>query len=173
MIISLYQAAQNIQQKIYLCVDEETGELDMDKLNEIECSFIDRAVATTAVIKTFEINAIGLQAQKTAVMAEFDKRINQAQTQSERLRENLHLAMKATSTTHIKSDDGMLEAKLYIDRDESIELEKDAVFDESLLNPQKPAPERTPSKKLIKEAILRGEPIKGARIVKHDRLEIK
>ena len=38
---------------------------------------------------------------------------------------------------------------------------------------EEPPPPPTPSKKLIKEAILRGEPVANARIVKHDRLTIK
>ena len=81
--------------------------------------------------------------------------------------------MKATGITQIKSDDGLLDAKLYIDRDEMIVIDDGAVFAESLLNPQKPAPARTPSKELIKAAIKGGEPVNGARIVLKDRLQIK
>ena len=81
--------------------------------------------------------------------------------------------MKATGTLSIKSADGLLEATLYIDRDESIVLDEGAQFAESLLNPQKPAPPRTPSRDLIKKAILAGEAVNGARIVRKDRLTIK
>ena len=78
-----------------------------------------------------------------------------------------------TGTSEIKAQDGTFSAKLYLDRDESVEIDVGAEFAPELCNPPKPPPPLTPSKKLIKEAIERGEPIKGARIVKHDRLTIK
>jgi hypothetical protein len=70
----------------------------------------------------------------------------------------------------IKSDDGLLNATLYKDRDESVELDEGIVFHESLCNAPKP-PE--PSKSKIKAAILAGDPIIGARIIYKDRLTIK
>lgn len=172
MSISLYQAALDVQQKINLCVDED-GVLDMDKLNSIEATFLNKGVAVTAVIKTLQNNVAGLVAQQKNVVEQYSEAIQRLVKQENRLHDYLQEAMKATGTHSIKSDDGLLEAKLYIDRDESVELDDDAEFAESLLNPQKPAPARTPSKALIKEAILRGEPVKGARIVRKDRLMIK
>jgi hypothetical protein len=75
-----------------------------------------------------------------------------------------------TSTEKIKSDDGLLTATLYRDRDESVEIDEGATFPAALCNDPKP-PE--PSKTKIKAAILAGEPVAGARIVKRDRLAIK
>lgn len=173
MKITLYQAAIEEQNKINLCVDEETGELDIEKLHQIEGTFINKCVAVTAVIKQCQVNVLGLIRQRQAVMAQFDNAINGQFAVEKKLHSYLLDAMKATNTLSIKSDDGLLQATLFIDRDESIELDADVVFADSLLNPQKPAPARTPSKDLIKKAILAGEPVAGARIVRKDRLTIK
>lgn len=60
--------------------------------------------------------------------------------------------------------------KLYPERDESIEIEDGATFSPELCCEPKPP---TPSKSKIKDAILAGEPVNGARIVRKDRLVIK
>ena len=173
MQISLYQAALDIQHKIALCVDEETGEIDTAKLHAIEATFLNKGVAVTAVIKTLQNQIVGLSAQLANVAGQYTNSLQRLNKQEARLRDYLRDAMKATGISNIKSDDGLLEATLYVNRDESIELDDGAQFAESLLNPQKPAPTRTPSKDLIKKAILAGEAVNGARIVRKDRLTIK
>ena len=173
MKISLYQAAIEEQNKINLCVDEETGELDIEKLHQVQGTFINKCVAVTAVIKQCQVNALGLSMQRQAVMSQFDYAIDRQASVEKKLHDYLLDAMKATNTLSIKSDDGLLQATLAIYRDESVELDDDVIFADSLLNPQKPAPARTPSKDLIKKAILAGEPVVGARIVRKDRLTIK
>lgn len=164
MTISLYHAAQDVQNKIALCVDED-GVLDTDKIDEIECTFKDRAVAVVAVYKGKGHSIETLKAYK----AEIDAQIKREQAHQERLKDYLLGAMKVTGITSIKSDDGLLKATLYLDRDESVEIEADAKFHASLCNEPKP-PE--PSKSKIKAAILAGEAIAGARIIKADRLTI-
>lgn len=169
MAITLYQAHADKQNAIMLCADED-GVLDMDKLAAIEGTFHERCIATVAVCKTIAHGADALKVQRDAVMAEFDKQLKRNQDNIERLKANLQGAMKSTGTLSIKSDDGMLAAMLYLERDESVELEDGILFAESLcVKPKPPAPSKT----LIKAAILRGEAIAGARIVRHDRLAIK
>ena len=172
MQISLYQAALDVQQKIALCVDED-GVIDVDKLHAIEATFLNKGVAVTAVIKTLQNQILGLAAQQANVIEQYSAGNQRLLKQEARLHDYLRDAMKATGTLSIKSDDGLLEATLYIDRDESIVLDEGAQFAESLLNPQLPAPPRTPSRDLIKKAILAGEAVNGARIVRKDRLTIK
>lgn len=164
MTISLYQASQDVQNKIALCVDED-GVLDTDKIDAIECTFKDRAVAVVAVYKGKGHSIETLKAYK----AEIDAQIKREQAHQERLKDYLLGAMKVTGITSIKSDDGLLKATLYPERDESVEIEADAKFPASLCNDPKP-PE--PSKSKIKAAILAGEPVAGARIIKADRLTI-
>lgn len=172
MNITLYKAAIDVQHKINLCVDDD-GVLDMDKLHAIEATFINKGVAVTAVIKTLEVSMAGLIAQKRAIDEQYQLAIERAEKQHDNLCKYLQDAMKSTNVLSINSDDGLLHANLYIDRDESVEIDEGATFPDSLLNPQKPAPARTPSKALIKAAIEAGEPINGARIVRKDRLTIK
>lgn len=169
MAITLYQAHADKQNAIMLCADED-GVLDMDKLAAIEGTFHERCIATVAVCKTIAHGADALKVQRDAVMAEFDKQLKRNQDNIERLKANLQGAMKSTGTLSIKSDDGMLCAALYLERDESVELEDGRLFPESLCTKPKPP---APSKTLIKAAILRGEAIAGASIVRHDRLVIK
>ena len=169
MKLTLYQAQADKQQAIMLCTDED-GCIDMDKFDAIECSFQERCVATVAVCKTIDHGTAALKAQRDAVMAEFDKQIKRSRDNVQRLKDNLQSAMKGTGTSVIKSDDGMLSATLYLDRDEAVELDDDAVFPPALCGKPK-LPE--PSKTLIKAAILAGEAIAGARIVRADRLTIK
>ena len=164
MTITLYKASQAMQDKIALCVDEETGEMDMDRLGAIEASFHERAIAYIAVYKRLGHDVAALK----AVRAEYDDAIAKAEANDERLKESLAGAMHYTGTH--KVEDGILSATLYPERDESVELDPGAVWPAELCNPPKPP---APSKTLIKAAILRGEAVAGARIVRRDRLTIK
>ena len=162
---TLYKASQDVQQAMMLCTDED-GVIDVDRINAIECTFKERAIATAAMDKTLGHQLAALK----SVAAEYAARIKQIEANQTSLRENLHGAMRATGITSIKSDDGILSVTLYPDRDESVELDDGVTFPESLCNDPKPP---TPSKTKIKAAILAGAPVAGARIVKHDRLVIK
>lgn len=164
--ITLYKAAEAVQQRIALCADPETGEIDTDKLDEIECTFKDRAVAVVAVYKGKGHTIDVLK----SYLAEITDKIKREEKNQERLKDYLQGAMTITGTTSIKSDDGLLTATLYADRDESVEIDDGAVFPASLCNEPKPP---APSKSLIKAAILAGEAVAGAKIVRRDRLTIK
>ena len=165
MNITLYKAASDVQQRIALCVDDD-GVIDTDKMNLIDCTFKERAIATVAVYKgkghtidTLESYLVEIQAQ-----------IKREKANQERLKDYLQACMMITGTERIKSDDGLLQATLYRERDESVEIDEGVTFHPSLCNEPKPP---TPSKTKIKAAILSGDPVLGARIVKRDRLEIK
>jgi hypothetical protein len=166
MTISLYHAAQDIQQKIALSVNPETGEIDTDKLDMIECTFKDRAVATIAVYKGKGHTIDTLK----SYMNEIQCQIVKEQRNQSRLKDYLQACMSITGTAKISSDDGLLSALLLTDRDESVEIDEGATFPPELCNKPK---EPEPSKSLIKAAILAGEPIAGARIVRKDRIQIK
>jgi len=89
---------------------------------------------------------------------------------SEKLRAYLADNMKVSGIHEIKAADGSFVVKLYLDRDESVVIEDGVVFPAFLCNEPKPP---TPSKTKIKVAILAGEPVAGASIVRKDRLVIK
>jgi hypothetical protein len=166
MTITLYHAAQDVQNKIALCADPETGEIDTDKLDDIDATFKDRAVAVVAVYKGKGHTVDMLESYLVEIQAQIAKE----KKNQERLKDYLQGAMTITGTSSIKSDDGLLTATLYPDRDESVEIDEGAVFDAALCSPPKPP---SPSKTLIKAAILKGEAVAGARIVRKDRLTIK
>ena len=165
MTISLYRASQDVQQRIAFCVDDD-GILDTDKLDMIEATFKDRAVAVIAVYKGKGHNIELLESYLIEIQAQIKReKANQA-----RLKDYLQACMSITGTEKISSDDGLLSATLYRDRDESVEIDEGAIFPAVLCNDPKP-PE--PSKSRIKTAILNGEAVAGARIVRKDRLQIK
>ncbi len=165
MTISLYRASQDVQQRIALCIDDE-GVIDTDKLDMIEATFKDRAVAVIAVYKGKGHNIELLESYLIEIQAQIKReKANQA-----RLKDYLQACMSITGTEKISSDDGLLSATLYLDRDESVEIDEGVIFPAALCNDPKP-PE--PSKSRIKTAILNGEAVAGARIVRKDRLQIK
>ena len=165
MTVSLYKAAADVQQRIAICVDDE-GVIDTDRLDLIEATFHERAVAVVAVYKGKGHTIATLQ----NYLAEIQDKIKREETNQARLKDYLQACMVMTGTDLIKSDDGLLKATLYRDRDESVELDEGVEFPAALCNdPEPPAP----SKKKIKAAILAGEAVAGARIVRRDRLTIR
>lgn len=165
MTISLYHAAQDVQHQIALCVDAD-GVIDTDKLDGIACTFKDRAVAVVAVYKGKGHTVDTLKSYQQEIAA----RIEREEKDRERLKDYLQAAMTIAGVDNIKSDDGLLSATLYHGRDESVEIDEGVTFPPALCNDPKPP---APSKSKIKAAILAGEPVAGARIVRKDRITIK
>ena len=168
MAITLYQSVLDLQNAIQNCVDDD-GVLDMEKYELIAGTFVERAVATIAVNKQLRITSVGLKSQRDAVVDQYDKEINRVERNAARLKDALTAAMKSTKIMSVVSNDGMLSAKLLLDQDESIDLDPDHVFPPELCNVPKPQPSKTK----IKAAILAGQPVAGATIVRKDRLTIK
>jgi hypothetical protein len=165
MTVSLYRAAHDVQQRISLCVDED-GILDTDRLDMIEATFQERAVAVVAVYKGKGHTIETLK----SYLAEIQDKIKREETNQARLKDYLQACMIMTGTESIKSDDGLLTATLFRDRDESVEIDEGAEFPAALcVDPKPPAPSKTK----IRVAILAGQPVSGARIVRKDRLVIK
>lgn len=165
MNVSLYKAAADVQQRIALCVDDD-GVIDTDRLDMIEVTFKELAVAVVAVYKGKGHTIETLK----SYLAEIQDKIKREETNQVRLKDYLQACMVMIGTESIKSDDGLLTATLYRDRDESVELDEGAEFPAALCNDPKPP---APSKTKIKNAILAGEAVAGARIVRRDRLTIK
>lgn len=165
MNITLYKAASDVQNKIALCVDED-GVIDTDKLDAIKCTFKERAVATVAVYKGKGHTIDTLK----SYLVEIQDRIKREEKNQERLKDYLHACMLMTGAEKVTSEDGMLTVTLYRDRDETVEIDEGVEFPLSLCADPKPP---APSKAKIKAAILAGEAVQGARIVRKDRLAIK
>lgn len=162
---SLYQIATDFRQNLDLLFDPDTGEA-LPAFEEHRALVGNKISMVAAYILNTESDAV--QA-KAAI-----ERIKALQTAYERkaqhLRDYLAANMATAGIIEIKADDGSFVVKLYPGRDESVEIDDGAVFPASLCNEPKP-PE--PSKTKIKIAILAGEAVAGARLVKHDRLTIR
>lgn len=162
---SLYQITADFRAMLDSAFDPETGEA-LPAFEELRGQLAQKATNVAAYILTCESDAA--QAKQAidrikALQAGFERR-------AEHLKAYLADNMKASGITEIKADDRSFVVKLYPDRDESVELEEGAEFPASLCNDPKPP---APSKTKIKAAILAGEPVAGARIVRRDRLTIK
>ena len=161
--ITLFQAAQSVREAL-TTVDPDTGE------------YTD---AYTASRELFQLKAgacVAFYAEESAAIDAADKLLkSMAETVSKRkarlarFHDYMADCMKATGVTKVSAD-GLLTATLYADRDESVELDEGAEFPPELCADPKPP---LPSKTKIKQAILAGEPVAGARIVRNDRLTIK
>jgi len=149
MNMTLYKATELA--KLENFVDPETGEMDIAAFDAANIM-----LAVTGMLKNAEND---LKAKRQSL----ERRV-------ESLHRYLMDNMKMSGTTEIKAVDGSFTAKLYLERDESVVLDEGVVFPPELCDLPKP-PE--PSKTKIKEAILRGEPVQGATIVRKDRLTIK
>ena len=162
---SLYQLANDFRDQLDSLFDPETGEA-LPAFEEFRVMLGNKANQVAAYILNCESDA---DQAKNAI-----KRIKALQEASERkaqrLRQYLAENMKTAGINEIKAADGSFVVKLYVDRDESVQIDDGATFPVALCNDPKP-PE--PSKTKIKNAILAGEPVAGAWIVRKDRLTIK
>lgn len=161
--ISLFDLAQQVRESVNQ-IDLETGEL-LESYTESRELFQNKAIACVAYAKE---EAATLASAK-AMLKDMAAKVEAREKRLERFEAYLADCMKATGITEVKHDLGLFGAKLYLERDESVELEPDAEFPASLCNDPKPP---TPSKTKIKAAIKAGEAVAGARIVRKDRLTI-
>lgn len=161
--ITLFEAAQAVRESVNK-VDPDTGEL-LETYTESRELFQNKAVACVAYAKE---EAATLESAK-AMVKDMMSKIEAREKRLDRFKDYLADCMKATGITEVKHELGLFAAKLYLERDESVELEPDAEFPAALCNDPKPP---TPSKTKIKAAIKAGEAVAGARIVRKDRLTI-
>ena len=162
---TLYEIATSFREQIDNLFDSETGEA-LPAFDEFRVMLGNKANAVAAYVLNCESDA---EQAKNAI-----KRIKALQTayerKAEKLRDYLAENMKTAGIHEIKAADGSFVVKLHVDRDESVVIEDGAKFPAELCADPKP-PE--PSKTKIKAAILAGEPVAGAYIVRKDRLTIK
>ncbi len=161
--ITLFDAAQAVREAINQ-TDPETGEL-VESYTESRELFQNKAVACVAYAKE---EAATLASAK-AMLKDMAAKVEAREKRLERFEAYLADCMKATGILEVKHDLGLFAAKLYLERDESVEIDADLEFPPELCNDPKPP---TPSRTKIKAAIKAGEAVAGARIVRKDRLAI-
>lgn len=161
--ITLFDAAQQVRDSINQ-YDPDTGEI-LEGYAESRELFEQKAVACVAYAKD---EAANIEAAE-AMLKQMQDKVKARKLRLERFKKYMADCMKATGVSEVKQENGLFSAKLHVDRDESLEIEAGATFPPELCNDPKP-PE--PSKTKIKAAIKAGEPVKGASIIRKDRLTI-
>ena len=161
---SLYQLANDFRNQLDDLFDEDG--CAKPEFDEFRVQLGSKINQVAAYVLNVELEADQAKAAIKRIKALQEARERKA----ERLRQYLSENMKVSGITEIKAADGSFEVKLYVDRDESVVIDDGATFPPELCNDPKP-PE--PSKTKIKKAILAGEAVKGAHIVRKDRLTIK
>lgn len=162
--VTLFDISQSVRESINQ-IDPDTGEIGESYAQSREL-FQNKAIACVAYAKE---EAAALDAA-AAMLETMQARIKARAARLDRFKAYMADCMKAAGVTEVKHELGLFEAKLYIDRDESVVLDKEAKFPASLCNDPKPP---TPSLAKIKAAIKAGEAVAGARLVKNDRLTLR
>ena len=162
---SLYQLATDFRDQLESLFDPETGEA-LPAFDEFRVMLGNKANQVAAYILNCELDA----AQADMAIERIMKIRDSKTLRAARLREYLADNMKTAGINEIKASDSSFVVKLYPDRDESLVLDADVTFPPELCGDPKPP---LPSKTKIKNAILAGQPVAGARIVRKDRLTIK
>lgn len=163
--LTLYEIASDFAETLDNAFDPETGEA-LPVFEEKRALFASKSSAVAAYILNSESTIEAMTTHIKAVQA----RIKAQQSKIEWLRGYLASNMKLAGISEIKANDGTFAVKLYPERDESIKIEDGATFPPDLCCDPKPL---APSLTKIKAAILAGQPVSGAQIIRKDRLTIK
>ena len=161
--ITLFDAAQAVREAVNR-VDESTGEICESYAASREL-FEHKAVACVAYAVEENHSLDAARAMLKAMQARLEAR----EKRLTRFEGYLADCMKATGVMEVKHEHGLFSARLYLSRDESVELDEGAQFPPALCNDPRPP---APSKTKIKAAIKAGEAVAGARLVRKDRLAI-
>lgn len=164
--LTLYSAAEELTPLLDQ-IDPETGEMS-EELGAALAKFEGKSKAVVAYILNQDATADAID----EAIKKLEARAVSLRKRADHLRAYLRDNMKRCGISQISADDGTFTAKLYVERDASVE-----VFDAKQLPPaylrQPKVPEPAPDKTGIKKALESGLDVPGARIVKKDRLEIK
>ena len=161
--LTLFDLSAQVRESVNQ-IDPETGEI-LENYSDSRELFQHKAVACVAYAKEEGATLESAKAMVKDMLAKIEAR----EKRLDRFKAYIADCMKSTGITEVKHDLGLFGAKLYLERDESVELDDGAEFPPSLCNDPKPP---APSKTLIKNAIKAGEAVAGARIVRKDRLSI-
>jgi len=163
MQITLFEAAHQVREALEQ-TDPETGEISQAWLQS-RALFENKALACVAYLLE-EDAAIEAADQ---LIAHIKDKLQARKSRHARLRHYMAENMKAAGIHEIRHEAGLFAARLHIGRDESVELEEGAQFPPELCADPKPP---VPSKSRIKAAIKAGQAVKGACLVRRDRLQI-
>lgn len=166
--LSLYTLSSEVETLLASdgAFDAETGELS-EALQTALGATREKARDVCAFILNRDSQIAAIEAHEAQVAARKATLVHR----QEKLRKYLLAQMKRTGMLEISANDGTFAAKLYIERDASVEI-----FDEKQVPISFYTVPKTPDPKIskaeISKAIKAGKEVPGAKIVKRDRLEI-
>jgi hypothetical protein len=161
--LTLFDAAQAVREAL-ATVDPETGEY-----TDAYASSRELFEAKGGACVAYALEEAALIDASEKMLAAMHRQVATRKARLGRFHAYVADCMKNAGVRKVSAD-GLATATLYIDRDESVEIEDGVEFPPELcLDPRPPGL----SKAKIKAAILAGEPVAGARIVRRDRLTIK
>jgi ribosomal protein S15P/S13E len=146
--------------------DPETGELSPALVDALGATK-EKGVSVAAYVLNLDSEIVAIQDHMTRVARRLDQIENRRANLHAYLRDN----MKRTGITEIKAHDASFVAKLYIDRDKSVEIFDEKQIPAKFMRLPDP-PVAKPNKTEIGKAIKAGEDVPGAVIRKKDRLVI-
>lgn len=156
---------QELYNKLWESIDEETGEVDMAISNALEAKgqqFLEKAVAVATVYRKFD-SEIALYEAEIKRLTECKKRLENCR---DRLKDNLANACQSVGVEKI---DGVY-AKISFRTSESVEIDDiDLIPEEYLVIKSEVKPDKT----AIKNAIKSGRDIRGVHIEKTQNIQIK
>ncbi|MBD1412901.1 siphovirus Gp157 family protein [Burkholderia contaminans] len=135
-----------------------------DTLDAESTPYDEKVARVAMVIDEFEAMA----EQKKALAKKFSAEGSLLESRAASLRRYLSNSLSATGRTDVRHE--LIQVKLYIGRDESVEIKSE---DDIPLQYMKTETKVSPDKTAIKAALKAGEIIVGAELLKKDRLTIK
>ena len=162
-MMNLFHATELARLERY--VDYDTGEVDIDSFNRSLITLQDKQRAVVAYIK----NTASDIKQIDDAIKELQARKTTMGMRNESLTDYLKDNMKISGTSEISAENSTFSAKLYIDRDVSLQWIEGVDIPDAFATVKEV---KTYSKTLAREAIERGEPVACAVIVRKDRLTI-
>jgi Siphovirus Gp157 len=163
MNITLFDAAQSVREQVSK-FDPDTGELSEEYASSMD--LFEKKGGACVAFALEELSQI--EAAKKMLEA-MNKQLAAREARLDRFKSYMAECMKAAGVTQVAAD-GLARATLYPGRTQAVEIDEGASFPPELCNEPKPP---SPSKTKIKAAILAGQPVSGARIVRKDMLTIK
>lgn len=157
----------------YLATAQQLAELDIDEqtlsdtLEGEKWPVEEKARAVSAMILNLEMESAMVKEAGERIA----RRAKALQARADWLHDYLLENMQRTGITEIKAIDGTFKAKLYPQRDSSVEIVEQSMIPQDYM---REIPARSePDKTLIKKAINDGYDVPGAKIIKKDRLEVR
>lgn len=163
MNLKLYEIADDVRALMESGFDEETGEM-LPELVQALTAFEGKGAAVAAYVLNIEAEAEAIAQAAKRITA----RKRTLDARAEHMRDYLRYNMGLAGINRIDAADHSFSITLAPGRDESLQVDDDATFPDSLTRIK-----REPDKAAIKAAIKAGEPIAGARLVLRDRLTIR